>query len=200
MNKDEILVDFGTNAENNLKYDREKKVHIRYTAAIVPVTDTGVKRLVSITYASYDDMRAPLKTPSEKKQLCTASAASSPLVVRKHAFDGFSCIYCTYLLFLTQNGFLEVPMKNKSFADVSKKIQSDTDYQRTKDYTIITKRTLRTYVINPEIHPKMMIYLGKINIGDNNDYILNFAIETDGHNAFYMMQFTVLKDSYTAVL
>ena len=52
----------------------------------------------------------PLKTPSEKKQLCTASAASSHLVVRKHAFDGFSCIYCTYLLFLTQNGFLEVPI------------------------------------------------------------------------------------------
>ncbi len=53
------------------------------------------------------DLRAPLKTPSEKKQLCTASAASSPLVVRKHAFDGFSCI----LLFLTQNGFLEVPLR-----------------------------------------------------------------------------------------
>ena len=54
-------------------------------------------------------LRAPLKTPSEKKQLCTASAASSPLVVRKHAFKGFPCIYCTYLFFLTQNGFLEMP-------------------------------------------------------------------------------------------
>ena len=55
-------------------------------------------------------LRAPLKTPSEEKQLCTASAASSPLLVRKHAFEGFSCIYCTYLLFLIQKGFLEVPI------------------------------------------------------------------------------------------
>ncbi len=63
-------------------------------------------------YSAYKQktLRAPLKTPSEKKQLCTASAASIPLVVRKHAFDGFSCIYCTYLLFLTQNGFLEMPL------------------------------------------------------------------------------------------
>ncbi len=53
--------------------------------------------------------KAPLKKLSEKKQLCTASAASNPFVVRKHAFDSFSCIYCTYLLFLTQNGFLEMP-------------------------------------------------------------------------------------------
>ncbi len=55
------------------------------------------------------NFRAPLKTHSEKKQLCTASAASSHLEVRKHAFEGFPCIYCTYLLFLTQNGFLEMP-------------------------------------------------------------------------------------------
>ena len=54
--------------------------------------------------------RAPLKTPSEKKQLCTASAASIPLVVRKHAFEGFPCTYCTYLFFLAQNGFLEMPL------------------------------------------------------------------------------------------
>ncbi len=52
--------------------------------------------------------RASLKTPYEKKQLCTASAVSSPLIVRKHAFDGFSCIYCTYLLFLIQNELLEM--------------------------------------------------------------------------------------------
>ena len=50
------------------------------------------------------------KKPSEKKQLCTAYAVSTPLVVRKHAFDGFPCIYCTYLLFLTQNKLLEVPI------------------------------------------------------------------------------------------
>ena len=65
-------------------------------------------------------LRAPLTTPSEKKQLCTASAASNPLVVRKHAFDGFSCIYCTYLLFLTQNGFLEMPL---SFFDTENKYE-----------------------------------------------------------------------------
>ena len=70
-------------------------------------------RTFSMLYCLNDtSKRAPLKTPSEKKHLCTASAASSPLVVRKHAFDGFSCIYCTYLLFLTQNGFLEVPKIN----------------------------------------------------------------------------------------
>ena len=53
---------------------------------------------------------APLKTPSEKKQLCTAYAVSSPLGVRKHAFKGFPCICCTYLFFLTENGFLEMPL------------------------------------------------------------------------------------------
>ena len=48
----------------------------------------------------FDDyLRASLKTPFEKKQLCTASAASTSLIVRQHAFGRFPCSCCTYLIF-----------------------------------------------------------------------------------------------------
>ena len=65
-------------------------------------------------------LRASLKTPSEKNQLCTAYTVSSPLGVRKHAFNGFPCICCTYLFFLTQNGLLEMPL---SFFDTENKYE-----------------------------------------------------------------------------
>ncbi len=45
-------------------------------------------------------IRASLKTPFEKKQLCTTSISSTSLGVRKHAFGRFSYSCHTYLLFL----------------------------------------------------------------------------------------------------
>ena len=47
-----------------------------------------------------NDIRASLKTPFEKKQLCTTSISSTSLGVRKHAFGRFPCSCHTYLLFL----------------------------------------------------------------------------------------------------
>ena len=44
--------------------------------------------------------RASLKTPFEKKQLCTSSASSTSLGVRQHAFGRFPCSCRTYLFFL----------------------------------------------------------------------------------------------------
>ncbi len=46
------------------------------------------------------DCRASLKTPFEKKQLCTSSASSTSLGVRQHAFGRFPCSCHTYLFFL----------------------------------------------------------------------------------------------------
>ena len=45
-------------------------------------------------------IRASLKTPFEKKQLCTTSISSTSLGVRKHAFGRFPCSCHTYLFFL----------------------------------------------------------------------------------------------------
>ena len=53
--------------------------------------------------AALDDksyFRASLKTPFEKKQLCTTSISSTSLGVRKHAFGRFPFSCYTYLLFL----------------------------------------------------------------------------------------------------
>ena len=44
--------------------------------------------------------RASLKTPFEKKQLCTSSASSTSLGVRQHACGRFPCSCHTYLFFL----------------------------------------------------------------------------------------------------
>ena len=46
------------------------------------------------------EYRASLKTPFEKKQLCTTSASSTSLGVRQHACGRFPCSCHTYLFFL----------------------------------------------------------------------------------------------------
>jgi hypothetical protein len=77
---------------------------------------------------------------------------------------------------------------NGSLADVSQKIRKDVDMQRTKDYCITYQRSAATYMYIPKFRPKIVTYLGSVNIGDNTDHILDFSMETDGHFVVYMVQ------------
>ncbi|MBQ6945817.1 MAG: helix-turn-helix transcriptional regulator, partial [Ruminococcus sp.] len=66
--------------------------------------DVPVEIIIQLAkfYNTSTDYRASLKTPFEKKQLCTSSASSTSLGVRQHAFGRFPCSCHTYLFFFNQ--------------------------------------------------------------------------------------------------
>jgi hypothetical protein len=82
---------------------------------------------------------------------------------------------------------------NGSLAEVSQKIRKEVDMQRTKDYCITYQRSTATYTYIPKFRPRMVTYLGTVNIGDNTNHIVDFSMETDGHFVVYMIQ---LKDNF----
>jgi hypothetical protein len=79
-------------------------------------------------------------------------------------------------------------VRNGALAEVSQKIRRDVDMQRTRDYCITYQRSTATYTYIPKFRPKMVTYLGTVNIGDNTDHIVDFSMETDGHFVVYMIQ------------
>jgi hypothetical protein len=75
-----------------------------------------------------------------------------------------------------------------SLGGAAKKIRRDVETQRTKDYCISFLRAMATYTFMPKFRPRMVTYLGDVNIGDNTSHIVDFSVETDGHFVVYMVQ------------
>lgn len=82
---------------------------------------------------------------------------------------------------------------NKPLSGVSQRIRSDVDMQRTRDYIITSQRSASTFIYSPQLRPRMVTYLGAVNIGDNTGHIVDFSLETDAHLVVYMIQ---LKDRF----
>lgn len=79
-------------------------------------------------------------------------------------------------------------MMNKPISETARKIRKDVDLQRTKDYYVSFCRFFNTYRHSPRFNPRIVTYMGKINIGDNNCHIVDFNMETNGKANIYLMQ------------
>lgn len=77
---------------------------------------------------------------------------------------------------------------NKTIGEVAKKIRSDTNTQRTRDYFLSFRRLLYTYKHELMYKQSTITYLGSFDIGDNNSHIMNFSFETYNHSTLYMTQ------------
>jgi hypothetical protein len=77
---------------------------------------------------------------------------------------------------------------NKSLAEVSQKIRKDVDVQRTKDYYISFRRLFSTYKHTPAYKSRTVTYIGALNVGDNNNHIVDFDLGTNSIYNLFMMQ------------
>lgn len=77
---------------------------------------------------------------------------------------------------------------NNTIAEVSQKIRSEINTQRTKDQYISHFRTFCTYRYGYDFKPRTVTYIGGLNIGDNNKHIVDFNMETNGRSNLYLMQ------------
>ena len=82
--------------------------------ADMQITDLlpAYRAIISQNHRFYD-IRAPLKNPSEKKAAMHSICCVKPSRSAKARLRWLFLHYCTYLLFLTQNGFLEMPIIKK---------------------------------------------------------------------------------------
>jgi hypothetical protein len=77
---------------------------------------------------------------------------------------------------------------NKSIAEVSQRVRKDLNEQRTRDYFISFRRIFDTYSHTPTYKARTVTYVGEFNVGENNNHIVDFQMETDSIYNLFMMQ------------
>ena len=77
---------------------------------------------------------------------------------------------------------------NKSLSEISQKIRSDVDLQRTRDYYLSFRRVFCTYKHSPMYKSRTVTYIGKLDVGDNNHHIIDFDLGTNSLYNLFMMQ------------
>ena len=86
---------------------------------------------------------------------------------------------------------------NKSIAEVSQKIRKDVDIQRTRDYYLSFRRLFATYKHMPLYKSRTVTYIGNLNVGENNNHIVDFNLGTNSLYNIFMMQ---LNDKFVLAL
>ncbi len=79
-------------------------------------------------------------------------------------------------------------IETKSLGEVSRKIRSDVDSQRSRDYILSFRRMMCTYNHSPLYKSRTVTYIGNLNIGDNSSHIIDFSLETFSVYNLFMMQ------------